>query len=287
MYKKFIYISIIGKSNVGKSTLFNQLIKKKISITSKKKNTTINYIIGINTKKNNQYVYIDTPGYKNYQSFKKIFYITNNYFKKKLKINKKLNLIILLLENKNFFFYEKKIIKKINSNNIPILILINKIDKIKNKEKILTFINKINKNIKYNHIIPISAKKKNYIIYIKKIINNFLINCKHIFKKKEKTIHNIKYIISEIIREKILRLTGDEIPYNLFIKINKIIKIKNTNKIYCIIYVKKKNYIPILIGNSSKKIKKIIFNSIKDIKKYYNYLIKIKLFIKIKILKKW
>ncbi len=281
MCKKFIYVSIIGRTNVGKSTLFNQLINKKISITSKKKHTTNKYILGFYTKKKKQYVYIDSPGYKNYNNFKKNFHNINYFLKNNFKINRKINLIILILE-KNFLFFEKKIIKKINIQNIPIIILINKIDKIKNKNIILPIIKNIINKKTYNHIIPISIKKHSSIKKIKKIINTFLINSKHYFDKNNKILYNEEFIISEIIREKILRLTGDEVPYNIYIKYIKINNLKNKKLIYCLIKTKKKKYIPILIGKKGKKIKNIIYLSIKNIKKFYYYKKKIKLFLKIK-----
>ncbi len=286
MHKKCIYIAIIGKSNVGKSTLFNKLINKKISITSKKKNTTKKYIIGINTIKNNQYIYIDTPGINNYIKFKKLLYNINNILKKYINIKKKINLIIILIE-KNIFFYEKKIINKINFIKIPIIILINKIDKIKNKKNILPLIKKIKNNIKHKNIIPICIKKKKYIKYLQNIINNFLIKSQHYFKKKIKTIHNSKFIIKEIIREKFFKFTGDEIPYSISIKIKKIINLKNKKIIFCNINIKKKQHYNIIIGKSGNKIKYISYLSKKDIKKYFNYKKKIKLYIHIKKNKKW
>ncbi len=280
MCKKCINVLIIGRNNVGKSTLFNKLIEKKISITSKKKNTTNKNIIGINTNKKNQYIYIDTPGFNKFEEFNKTFYNIKNIILKKNYIFN-INLIILIIEKKNFF-YEKLIIKKINKKNIPLLILINKIDKIKKKELILPFIKKISLNIKYIYIIPTSIRKKKYIKKIQKIIDKYLIKSNHYFNKKKKTIYDNKFIFSEIIREKIFRLIGDEIPYNIYVKIYKIINLKKKISIYSFLYINKKQYFPILIGKLGNKIKNIINLSKKDIKKYIKYKKKIQLFIKIK-----
>ncbi len=281
MKKKCIYISIIGRSNVGKSTLFNLLINKKISITSKRKNTTKKYILGINTINNNQYIYIDTPGFNNYKNFKKIFNKINYFLNKNIYLNIKINLIIIIIENK-YFFYEKKIIKKINIKKIPILILINKIDKIKNKNIILNFIKKLKNNINNENIIPICIKKKKHIKYLQNIINKYLIKSKHYFKKNIKTIHNIKFIIKEIIKEKILKFIREEIPYNILIKIKKIINLNKKKIIFCNIYTKNKRHINIIVGKNGKNIKNINNLSKKDIEKYYNNKKKIELFIHIK-----
>ncbi len=286
MYKKKnICITIlVGKPNVGKSTLFNKLIKKKISITSKKKYTTQKNILGISNKKNNQYIYIDTPGIK---FIKDIYKNINNAINilNKHKIFKKIDLIILLIK-KEKTFEELRIIYKLNLYKIPYIILINKIDIIKNKKILLPYIEKIKSYTKINTIIPISAKKKRDITLIKKNIKKYLIKSKYYFIKKKKTIHNNIFIFNEIIREKTIRFIGDEIPYFLKFNIKKIFKKKK--KIYIIsnIYVKKKQYIPILKGKLGKKIKKIIYLSKKSIIKYLKFKKKIFLYIKIKKYKK-
>ncbi len=278
MFKKCI-ITILGRTNVGKSTLFNKLINKKISITSKKKNTTQNIFLNINNIKNKQYIYLDTPGFNNYKNFIKIFHKIKKFIKNKY--IKKINLIILIIEKKNFF-YEIQAIKKINYYKIPIIILINKIDKIKNKLLILPFIKNIKKYIKYKWIIPISIKKNKYIKIIKNIIDKYLIKSKKYINFKKNNSYNDEFIILEIIREKILRLMGDEIPYIIKIKKKKIIFKKKNINIYCYLIIKKIKYKKILIGKKGKKIKKIIFLSKKSIEKYFKYKKNIKLFLYIK-----
>ncbi len=279
--QKCAYIPIIGKSNVGKSTIFNKLIKKKISITSKKKHTTQQNIIGINTKKYNQYIFIDTPGFKNKYNFFIYIKKTINYIKKYFNINF-INLIILVIETK-INLKEITLINNIHKINIPILIIINKIDKIKNKSIILPYINKIKNNQKNIHIIPISAKKKTHINYIKNnFIKKYLTKQKHYFKSKIKTNCKNNFIISEIIREKIIRLIGDEIPYSIKIILEKIIFQNKKTNIFILILVKKKQHINIIIGKKGNKIKKIIYLSKKSILKYIKSTKKIKLFLNIK-----
>ncbi len=266
--KKCAYIPIIGKTNVGKSTIFNELIKKKISITSNKKNTTQKNIIGIYTKKNKQYIYIDTPGLKNKENtnlyIKKIINYTKKYFNIKI-----INLIILVIEKK-INLNEIKLMNNLKNIKTPILLLINKIDKIKNKLLLLPYINYLKKKTKYISIIPISAFKKKYLKLIKNnFIKKYLTKQKHYFKLNKKTNCENKFIISEIIREKIVRLTGDEIPYSINVKIEKY-NIKKINKyIFILILIKKKQHMKIIIGKNGKKIKKIIYLSKIDILKYF------------------
>ncbi len=281
--KKKICISIlVGKPNVGKSTLFNKLINKKISITSKKKYTTQKNILGIYNKKNKyQYIYIDTPGIKYIKDINKNINYTISILKN-YNIKPKINLIILIIKKENNF-EELWIINKLNLYKIPYIIIINKIDKLKNKLLLLPYIKKIKYYSSKNTILPICAKKKKDINILKSIIDKYLIKSKLFFKTNIKTIHNNKFIFKEIIREKIFRLTGDEIPYFIKFKINNILKKKRKLNIITTIYVKKKQYINILIGKSGNKIKQIINLAQKSIKKYLNFKFKIYIRINIKI----
>ncbi len=278
--KKICVTLIVGKPNVGKSTLFNKLINKKISITSKKKYTTQKNILGINHENKNQYIYIDTPGFKFIKDIKKHINNTLNILKEN-KINKKINLILLIIKIEKFF-EELRIINIINLYKIPYIIIINKIDKLKNKNILLPYINKIKSYIKTNIIIPISAKKKKNILLIKKVINKYLIKSNLYLNKNIQNIYKKKDIFKEIIREKIFRLTGDEIPYLIKFKIKNMLEKKKYFYIESIIYVNKKQHIPILIGKFGKKIKKIIYLSKNSIEKYLNFKKKIILYINIK-----
>ncbi len=283
--KKICITILVGKPNVGKSTLFNKLVNKKISITSKKKFTTQKNIFGINSKKKKkQYIYIDTPGFNSIQEF-------NKNINKSISVLKKFNILlninlILLIIKKEKYNEELIIINKLNLSKIPYIILINKVDKIKNKLSLLPYIKKIQYFSKKNIILPICSKKKKDIKILKKIIKKYLIKSNFSFNKKIKTIHSYKFIFKEIIREKTLRLIGDEIPYFIKFKIKNILKQKKNINIQIIIFVKKKQYINILIGKSGKKIKKIIFLSQKSIRKYLNFKYNIYIYINIKKYKK-
>ncbi|CAL4322085.1 GTPase Era [Buchnera aphidicola] len=261
------YITIIGKANSGKSTLINKIIGKNISITSNKKNTTQKNITGIKTKEIYQSIYIDTPGIKLYKKKELERLVTNN----NLKIIKNSTLIIFVLDGISWKIDDELVFNKIKKNNIPIIVAINKIDKIKNKNTILPHINFLLKKINPITIVPISAKKEKNIIVLEKIIRSYLPKKNHIFPKNYITTNSLFFSISEIIRQKLIFFLRDELPSTTSVKIESIEKkINNILWIKAIIYVQYERQKKIVIGTKAEIIKKIGILSRLNIEKEIN-----------------
>ncbi|CAL4321707.1 GTPase Era [Buchnera aphidicola (Neophyllaphis podocarpi)] len=264
-------VTILGATNVGKSTIFNKLIEKKISITSKKKHTTEKKIIGVKTDKNYQIIYIDNPGIKNS--------LNNSTNKIKFTFNLILFVVDNLFWNKENDFFLKLILKKYK--NVPIILIINKIDKLPNKNILLKKIFIIKNKTNFKEIIPISAKKENNILVLKKIIKNLIPQSEHIFNKKYITNNNKIFICTEIIREKLFRNLGEEIPY--FIKVIIDSFKKNKNNIYeiqAIILIKKYRHKKIILGHKGNKIKICSISSRISIEKILKNKVNLKLWVK-------
>ncbi|WP_343128775.1 GTPase Era [Buchnera aphidicola (Kurisakia onigurumii)] len=263
-------ISIVGRPNVGKSTLMNKLIKKKISIVTNKKNTTTDLLLGIHTTVSHQFIYIDTPGIEINQK---------KYFKKIQHAILQSKLIIFVTDNIFWNKDDQWIFQLIYNTKIPFIFVLNKIDKLKNKEIILSYIKKI-KYIK--NIIPISTKKKKDIKIIFNFIKKMIPSSQHIFEKNIFTDKDIKFSISEIIREKFMIHLNKELPYAFQVKIESF-NLHSNNEYYIKSYILVKNerYKKIMIGINGKKIKKCSIQSRIDIKKILKK--KIHLFLWIKI----
>ena len=179
------YVSIIGKPNVGKSTIINALLNKKVSITSRKSQTTRNNIIGFKTKKNKQMILIDTPG-MHIKSQKTMNKILN---KSAQSITEDADIILLVLQRLTLEKEDELIIKKIKNTNQKIICVINKIDQIENKNKLLPFIEKISSYDFFDEILPISAKTKDGINLLENLIMNNLPENMHIYSGRDLTIH--------------------------------------------------------------------------------------------------
>ncbi|QIE01977.1 GTPase Era [Buchnera aphidicola] len=248
------YISIVGKSNVGKSTLLNKIIGKTISISSKKKYTTQNNIIGIKTQNIYQTIYIDTPGMIIDQKKQSIISEQEKFYKT-IKISE---LIIFIIDT-IFWTQDNQIIfDKIQQYNIPIIIIINKIDRINNKMILLPLIKFLKNKKNIIEIIPISIKKTNHMNFLNHIIIKYLPKQQHIYPRSYVTTNTQLFTLSEIIRKQLILFLGDELPALITVHIESL-KI-NQNKdvrIIAIIKVKNSRHKKIVIGHHGEKIKKI------------------------------
>nr|BET44557.1 MAG: GTPase Era [Candidatus Aschnera chinzeii] len=269
-------ISIVGKSNVGKSTLLNKLIGHKVSIMSKKSNTTNHNVIGINTYENYQSIYIDTPGFQ-----KNIF---NNYvIANNIYINRKsIDLIICVVDILSYNLYDEEIFNNLKYLNNKVILVINKIDNIRNKKILLPYMQFINQKMKFLHIIPVSAKKSIGIDNLNKIVFSYLPSKNHLFPYNYITDQSQDLLASEIIREKILCFLNKEIPYNITIKIEKFFISKNNiYYIHAIIYVINNNHKKIIIGKNGIKIKQISLLSRMDMETIFSATVCLTVWVKI------
>ena len=283
---KSAFITIIGRPNVGKSTLLNCLVGQKISIVTNKPQTTRNSIRGILTKKDQyQMIFIDTPG----------IHLAKNTLGKKmnsfaLKSLKDIDIALILLpvdeiigNNDNFILNE---VKKID---IPKILVITKIDKV-SKQELLNKMASLKpfENV-FNDIIPISSAEDINIEQLKEVIYKNMVkydtNDYCFFENDQITDQSIKFRIKEIIRENILFKTGQEVPHFVGIMIDKFAETDDKVEIYVSIIVEKQTQKSILIGKEGKKISDIKYKSKKEIKNLLNKEVKLDLFVK--VVKDW
>ena len=276
------YVSIIGKPNVGKSTIINALLNKKVSITSRKSQTTRNNIIGFKTKKNKQMILIDTPG-MHIKSQKTMNKILN---KSAQSIIEDADIILLVLQRLTLEKEDELIIKKIKNTNQKIICVINKIDQIENKNKLLPFIEKISSYDFFDEILPISAKTKDGISLLENLIMNNLPENMHIYSGRDLTIlEDSIFMISELIREKIIRKLGDELPHDIFVEIDMLDKKNNLTEVHATIFVNRKSQKQIVIGSNGEVLKNIGTEARIDIERYLDKKVFLKTWVKVK--KNW
>jgi GTP-binding protein Era len=278
--KKCGKIAIIGQPNVGKSTLLNFILGQKLSITSRKAQTTRNQILGIHTEKNIQFIFVDTPGYQ--QKF--LNQMNKRMNKSVTSVFHNVDVVIFMSEPKILNEIEIDLVKMI-PNDIPVINLINKIDRITNKNKILELID-INSELKiFKKIIPASIKLKDNQKIILQEITEFLPEQDFVFDVDDITDKNERFLAAEIIREKIFRFTGDELPYSIAVEIENFEHKDNLRRIFATILVDKDSQKPVVIGKDGEKLKRISTDSRRDMEKLFQS--KIWLEIWVKVQKNW
>ncbi len=273
------YIAIIGVPNVGKSTLLNRITGEKISITSAKPQTTRNRILGIVTKPEAQFIFIDTPGIHKARS-------TLNIDMVDIAISAigEVNIILVMtdvtnrdLRSEEFFFGKLKKIKK------PTILAINKIDLVK-KTDILSIIESYAELYPFDAILPISAKHDMHTNELLSEIANHLPEGPMFFPEDSLTDMPTRFIAAEIIREKVFRHTGDEIPYSTAVTIESFKK-KSVVEIHATIHLERDSQKGIVIGKKGQKLKKIGEEARKEIEKTAGAKVFLKLFVRVE--KNW
>ena len=252
-YKKSGYISIVGKTNVGKSTLLNEILGQKISITSRKPQTTRHKLLGIKTIKESQMIFIDTPGF--HTDHKRAL---NKYMNKLASSAMKgVDVLLYVIESLTWTEEDKELTDQIPDGNKTSILVINKIDKINQKEDLLPFIETISKLNKFADIIPLSALKKQNLTALVDSILLKLPEGDHTYPTDQVADVSERFIASEIIREKCITRVGDELPYRISVSIDKFKEEDKITHIDATLFVEKKSQKGMLIGSSGTKLKSI------------------------------
>ena len=246
------FIAIVGRPNVGKSTLLNKILGQKISITSRKAQTTRHRIVGIHTEDQYQAIYVDTPGL---------------HIEEKRAINRLMNraassaigdvdLIIFVVEGTKWTEDDEMVLNKLRSAKAPVLLAINKIDNIKEKEELLPHITELSQKFDFAEILPISAQRGKNVHILQKFVRESLRPGEHHFPEEYVTDRSQRFMASEIIREKLMRFTGEELPYSVTVEIEQFkMNERGVYEINGLILVERDGQKKMVIGAGGKKLK--------------------------------
>ena len=271
------FVTLIGRPNVGKSTLMNCLIGQKIAITSNKPQTTRNRIQTVYTSKEGQIVFVDTPGF--HKSKNRLGDYMVNVAERTLK---EVDVILWLVEPANFIGAgEKHIIEQLSKVNIPVILVINKIDTVK-KEELLGFIDTYRKEMDFAEIVPVSALKKDNTQELIKCIMKYLPYGPAFYDEDTITDQPQRQIVAEMIREKALRSLDEEIPHGIAVTIEKMKWRRNIVDIEATIICEKESHKGIIIGKQGSMLKKIGMNARKDIENMLDNRVNLQLWVKVK-----
>jgi len=271
------YIAIVGRPNVGKSTLMNTLIGAKVSITSRKAQTTRHRITGIQTLSDAQFIYVDTPGFQTRHS---------NALNKTL--NKTVtgtldssDVILFLVEAGTFGEADQQVIDLL-PKNVPVVLVINKSDRVKDKAVLLPFAQLVASKFDFAAVVPVSAKLRFQLDGLQNEIKRLLPENPPVFGEDDITDRSEKFLASEIVREKLFRFVGDELPYTSTVLIEKFEQEGNLRRIFAAILVERDGHKSMIIGNKGARLKEVSTQARLDMEKLFGGPVYLEIWVKVK-----
>ena len=247
------FVSLVGRPNVGKSTLLNSLLGMKLAITSNVSGTTRNVIQGIYNDLDSQIIFIDTPGIH-----KPTHKLGNLMNKKAYNNTEGVDVILFLVDiYKGFGRGDEFILEKIKNHGVPVFLLLNKVDQFKDKSVLLEKINELKEMYDFAEIIPISAKKKNNLDSLISCLKKYLPDMDKIYSDEDLTNVSTRFIMAEFVREKVLELTREEIPHSVTCYVENYEEDENVVHIQVLVVVDRDNIKKIIIGKGGAMLKEI------------------------------
>lgn len=273
------FVAIVGRPNVGKSTLLNRLLGQKVSITSKKPQTTRHRIMGIDTDGDYQIVYVDTPGL---------------HIEEKRAINRLMNraatsslgdveMVVFVVDGTQWTKDDDMVLNKLRRMSCPVVLAINKIDNVESKEVLLPHMQWLAQQMDFADIVPISAEKGSNVETIAKLAKSRLKPSLHYFPEDYITDRSSRFMAAEIIREKLMRFTGDELPYSITVEIERYqVDEKGVVHINGLILVERSGQKRMVIGNKGEKLRTIGTEARLDLERLLEQKVYLELWVKVK-----
>lgn len=273
------FVAIVGRPNVGKSTLLNKILGQKVSITSRKPQTTRHRILGIDTVDQYQTIYVDTPGLHSVEK-RAINRLMNRAASSSIG---NVEMVFFVVEGTHFYKDDELVLNKLKNLTIPVILVINKIDQVEDKESLLPFIADLSTRMNFKEVIPVSAVHGNNVEELRKIAQSSLPACEFIFPEDYITDRSSRFMASEIIREKLMRFTGDELPYSVTVEIENFkVDDKGIYRIDALILVERDSQKKMVIGANGSKLKTIGTEARIDMEKLFEAKVFLRTWVKVK-----
>lgn len=270
-------VAIVGRPNVGKSTLLNHILGLKLSITSRKAQTTRHRLLGIHTTEDTQYLFVDTPGFQQ----KHLNALNKSLNKTVTQVLMEVDVVLFVIEPMQLGDADRLVLKMLPKDK-PVLLVVNKADLMGDKGNLLPLIQDFDQEFPFAAIVPVSAKKNLYLDELMHAIRNYLPEQSAIYGEDQLTDKNERFLAAEMLREKVFRFLGDEIPYSVAVEIEKFEQEGKLRRIHAAIIVDKDSQKPMLIGKGGEKLKQISTEARQDMEKLFGGKVWLEVWVKVK-----
>ncbi len=272
------FVAIVGRPNVGKSTLMNHILGQKISITSSKPQTTRHRILGIKTTEQCQVIYVDTPGV--HLNAKKAM---NRYMNRAATSSlEDVELILFLIEAGAWTEEDENVLKRLQSTKLPVVLVVNKVDRIRDKEELLPLLQQLAEKMEFASVVPLSALKGANVKELEALIYDRLPESPPVFPEDYVTDRSERFLAAELIREKLMRSLGKELPYATAVEIESFKEEEGMLRIHALIWVERDSQKRIVIGKGGEKLKEVGKQARLDMQKLFGSKVFLQLWVKVK-----
>ncbi len=271
-------VALIGRPNVGKSTLLNHLLGQKLSITSRKPQTTRHQILGIKTTDRAQFVFVDTPGL--HKPRKRAL---NRYLNRAASsVLPSVHAILFVVEALRWTEEDELVLEHVRRAGVPTILVVNKVDRIEDKAALLPYLAEVAQKHDFAAVVPVSALRHDNLDDLEAELLKLLPESEPMFPEDQITDRSVRFLAAEIIREKLMRSLGQELPYDLTVEVERFEEEGNLVRIGALIWVDRPNQKAIVIGKGGERLKQIGQQARKDIEAMLERKVFLELWVKVK-----
>ncbi len=274
------FVVLVGRPNVGKSTLFNAMLGQKISITADKPQTTRHRIMGVKTVHNTQMIFLDTPGLNKVLAPK---HALHKYMTEvTVQSLEEVNVAVFMVEALKFTENDEAILRSLVEKKLPIILAINKVDRVKEKEELLPYMHELSQKAEFAATVPMSALNSQNIDILQKEIEKYIPEDDFYFPPDVSTASSDEFLAAELVREKLMRLLGQEVPYALTVEIE-VFEVKNKKlQVNALIWVERDGQKRIVIGKKGEMLKKVGISARRSMESLFGEHVNLQLWVKVK-----
>lgn len=275
------FVAIVGRPNVGKSTLMNHILGQKLSITSRRPQTTRHQVVGIKTEQDVQVVYVDTPGMHKLEKDRNK--AINRYMNQAASSAlKDVDLVIFIVDRMRWTEEDEVVLQKLQGVKCPVILAINKTDRLEDKAALLPYLEEIAQKHAFDAIIPISAQHGHNLPQLEEQVRGYMPESFHYYPEDQITDRTERFLASELVREKIMRQLGDELPYQATVEIEEFSEDDGILFIGALILVERSGQKRIIIGEKGSRIKQIGQEARMDMERAFGAKVMLNLWVKVK-----